>query len=266
MNYVAAASYLKELKPDYANGESAEPHLTASMDLGGVETANQTRRDTLDDPHGDQAGIAGPIDPIYESIEPAKNGMLITRGPPVPNPVYGPTATPISTSSLPLPYKAAPNPLYAETAGAQIHDVSALHPASVPVGELGDLESPICDKTIPCHTDTQSKVETGASESYNRVPNLRPADPLTAPVYEEIQTTGHHDAVSGVANQVGDTMTRNMSYGSNTMTMTRNMSYGSNTMTRKVVSYERNRNVSCKFVGMNNVPSQPSTLYYDYEN
>lgn len=132
--------------------------------------------------------------------------MSISSGPPVLNPVYGPTAAPkLPTSSIPPPCKAAPNPVYAET-GAQIPDVSALNPVYSPVGKPGE-QPPVYDQSIPRYTNTLSKGETGASNSYDQVPNVKIADPL--PMYEELQITN----ASSVSNQVGDTMTKNVSYG-----------------------------------------------------
>lgn len=194
---------LEELKPNYVyGGRGAQPHLlTVSTDLGGLETTRQARSNTYDDPRSDLAaanGTSGPANPTYETIQSAKSGVLVAGGPPVLNPVYGPTGTPNTpTSPRPPPSKAAPNPVYADSGlPPQLPDVSALNPVYAPIGK----PEPSCkdDESTRYATLHTNGVSSHTSKG---------ADSSSAPMYEELRATKLLPDTTGVQ------VTKNESYG-----------------------------------------------------
>ena len=207
---------LEELKPNYVyGGRGAQPHLlTASTDLGGLENTRQVRSNTYDDPRSDLAAASGTTaangatgNPTYETIQSAKNGMLIAGGPPVLNPVYGPTGTPNTpTSPHPPPSKAAPNPVYAESGvPQQLPDVSALNPVYAPIGKPESL-SPLSDSTAPRYANPHTTLTNGVLSLPE--PSKGAGYPPTTPMYEELGATK-----DSMGLQVRESMTKNESYG-----------------------------------------------------
>ena len=214
-------SNLEDLKTNSAYGETGtQPHLLASTDLGGLENARQVRSNTYDDPRSELAtanGTTAPANPTYETIQSAKNGMLITGGPPVLNPVYGPTGTPNTpTSPRPPPSKAAPNPVYAESGNQhQLPDVSALNPVYAPIGKPTQPQLALGDPIAPRYANTQMSCVPGSSDE---LPSLKGADsagyPPPLPMYEELRAIKPSDSMALTTNpQMGDAMTKNESYG-----------------------------------------------------
>lgn len=234
----------------------SQPHLTATTELAGLENARQVRSNTYDNPVHEATPAANgekssAVTPMYETIQTAKQEMVNAGGPPVLNPVYGPSSTPKTpTSPHPQPSKAASNPVYSETGinSHQFSDVSALNPVYAAVGKPSSqsvslenhysnpysemhagssvpppkgciapaLESLSAD---PHYSSPYSQLQVGSTlqMSSDVIPNSKRADPVDCPppvpVYEELQSARRSDTV-GMANQnLEQPMIRNESYG-----------------------------------------------------
>ncbi len=201
-------------------GERApQSYHIASTDLGGLENSRQVRSNTYDDPRSDLTtsnGTTAPTNPTYETIQSAKNGMLIA-GPPVLNPVYGPTGTPNTpTSPRPPPFKAAPNPVYAESGILlqQFPDVSALNPVYAPVGKQAQ---PPSDQTAQHYANPQTNgmccVPGPAANFKEQGDDSAQYSTPAAPMYDELGVTKQSLNCVGVTSLVSDAMTKNESYG-----------------------------------------------------
>lgn len=130
--------------------------------------------------NGNAAGV-----PTYETVHSAKKEILNARGPPVLNPVYGPTGTPTSPHSPNLlPAKdSVPNPVYSETGSAtqQLPEVSSLSPVYAAVGK-SSLSDP-----IPLHyaSTTDNHTVTGVPKPFSKGDNMADRPPL----YEELRAS-----------------------------------------------------------------------------
>lgn len=219
--YISAIqlSAAEELKPNYIYGEhDILPHLTSTTELGGPENCRQVRSNTYDDPlHlGTSNGGAAPPVPTYETVHSAKKEMLNASGPPVLNPVYGPTPTsPISPN---VPLKSAtnsvPNPVYSETGphSHQLPDVSPLSPVYAAVGKSAATPA-VTVHYAYAENHTVSKVPTPSDEAEKTE---------LAPLYEELQTRKKTDSMGTPNQELGEAMVRNESYG----LLTRNIETG----------------------------------------
>lgn len=175
--------------------------------MGGLDNCRQVRSNTYDDPQqisaasNGAAAVVVPV-PTYETVQSAK--MLNASGPPVLNPVYGPTGTPtspispcpISPCPMPPPSKGAtssvPNPVYSETGSrTQLPIVSPVYAA---IGKSTVALEPV-------QSDPVLRAQSNGSQNVGDSPR--------APLYEELQTS-----IRVVpSQQPTDSMTTNESYG-----------------------------------------------------
>ena len=201
----------EELKPNLIYGsQDPLPRLTATTELGGLDGTRQARSNTYDDPQHLAANIGSTTNggttgvPTYETVHSAKKEMLNARGPPVLNPVYGPTVTPTSPRSpnLPLVKDSVPNPIYSESGSAthQLPEVSSLSPVYAAVGKSA-LSDP-----VPLHYASSTDNHTATSVPEPSFKGAKLAEHPLLPLYEELQASERD-------RELGDTIVRNESYG-----------------------------------------------------
>jgi hypothetical protein len=203
-------SITEETKPNNVYRDQL-PQQTATTEFGGLDNCRQVRSNTYDDPQILAAtnGGAG-VTPTYETVKLAKK----ESGPPVLNPVYGPTGTPTSPLSPCVPVSngstnPVPNPVYSETGSCarQLPDVSPLSPIYDAVGKLAPTA--ISDP-VPLHyaSTTDNHSVTVVPQPPNGSHNLNEVS--LPPLYEELIVPKTVDPI-GALDQ--DSLVRNESYG-----------------------------------------------------
>lgn len=221
MSLLLPTALSEELKPNYVyGGQDTLPHLTATTELGGLDNCRQVRSNTYDDPQHLAATNGGALAvPTYETVHSAKKEMLNASGPPVLNPVYGPTGTPTSPLSPNLPpskgaRNSVPNPVYSES-GSSSHQLPVVSPLSPVYAAVDKSATAAFSDPVPLHyaSTTDDRVVTGVPESSNGSHNNSVDCPPPLPLYEELRTSKRADTLAISEQELGDTMVRNESYG-----------------------------------------------------